>query len=1690
MADPLGLDGGGILVPIDDEARRAITGFAPTQGIPQEETLFPDLPLAPINQEQLLPFENAITASDVNPDQAASDAALAERLLIAPGMISDLSRSEFERQDRQQKIEDGSEETELLRSLLRNDPDLTMFASDDIPSLARGEQAVKELSFTGAFSGGVDLLQGLGYRFLEAVGEAGGLEDLEAFAQAQAEREFAEAQAGGVKQHFLDIQDAGDFFTWLKQTGGEQIPLMAPSLVTGIAGAAIGSAVPVIGTVIGGLLGAFIPSFILGVGETQNAIKERDKNIEAPGAAFGAGAIIGLLDSALPGKVGTMLKNAFGRELAEVAVQKIAFRVMAKKAAAEGGKGMGMEGITEAVQEVISETTAASVTGQEIDGDALMRQVVEAFAAGAFLGGGVTVAASTSASIINNRRVKRAMDESSREEAAGKLKVRNATKAAEVKVAQMKAAGVESVFVPTNILLDYAQRQENPIAALENLGLAAALDVKALAELDVQAGTTKIEITLAAFAEHLHGTEAYAQIAPHLTVAADATSLAESLETAFTDEEDVVAYQEDLEAYDAADELKARVSETVNKAQVKPSEAHKIIEAAGREVEVVLDTLIQKLEERKGGFDKLTDAARVAAIDDELTLKDTQLVNAQDHLANQIRQGRALGQAKKNIAALIAEREKLIEEQANILSRRRVAAVEPASEEFLVDSTGVAAEGDALQAELASLQEQKARADASLQQAKDTGDTKRANQIKKKRTQLNKDIKAVEDQIAALEGRKPGPKTRKEALRDKALTFKGRVLDALGVKIKKENVRDARDAFKKGLAAGKTLIKAQQAIVKELQKLKTLTKDQKAQLAQLINKATTLKQLTTKVTNMEARTAEFVERNRRKQVVQALKDVLKKTRTTGGEKRIGKYTADVQRFFDDARVWLRIDKPLDARGRKKTKFRDQEALEIELIDLMTGTKEDPIPDPNTLVQRQLLAIGSGSKEFQVNTIDLENLLITINEMMEAERKANLDKINKARTHKNKDVKDGREFVTEGKPTAEMKGSGFWGILKRQSRDLRTSLSGWHNGWDELLDINFNKKGVDARRLIESLRLTKEIQKHKGRVLQWQEELLEIEKKIYGITGHADLMDKQRADNVETNFGVQQLAQTDEEAEVGDDGQRQRLEYSKSEIRKLWMEHQDPTLVETIESGYGMGFDQPILDMLFDTLSDKDKAFAQAQLDFYKRIYQPVNKVYRERYGVDLPFNEFYSPIQRDQTTSQEGGKDTFGTDLVFTDERTYRRTIPKGILTRVDNVIPLMKRSDVGAMHRYMHDMSWFIEASEKVLHIKSVFKDTKLEADIAAQHGKNMNGLIRGFLDDFGPGYAARGAAAEKIFGTINRQFAGSVLALKGTIGTKQLVSWFAMADNVPAKDFLKSHIDFFKVGKDGKTLRSQEIVKFLWENSAALRARGSSLDFELAKIGAINKPLFTGNAIKVKGRRVTPSMAQWEEWKFAIIKLGDRLPIYAGGWAFSTTQQSTDIDKLSSLQRAGPIGRTLTMFMTARMALLRGEIRAIRQVKRGKIGYREFGKRMAYYHLIMPMMIQYIASGFEWEDDRQFVAALLGQLNSLVIFGDILMVAAEDIFAEGGSQWQRGDELPVQSIFREIWAGVYDAIESGGDIEELLEAVGDITAAIGLVAGQPLDQIGNILGGVADVTEGDIEKGLKRIWGFSEKVAEESSK
>jgi len=1746
MADPLSLQGSGPLVPRDEEKAKAIqitmTGQEePVQSLPATGPLEPRV-------DNLT--RNSVRAAEDNPDQVAADEDLARAIGIPPAAVADNTRPGLQKQATQQQI--ANTDTPVLRSLLGSDPLLPRLASDDIPSLTSSERIARELSFTGAFSGGVDLLQGQGWRFVEAGAEALGAEGIEATAQAAAEEAFTAAGEQGVKQRFLDIQTAGDFAQWMVQTGGEQIPLMAPALVGGIGGAIAGSAAGPVGTVVGGVLGAFIPSFILGVGETQQAIKERDVTVEAPGIAFGAGALIGLLDSALPGKVGTVLRKAFGRELAEQALQRIGIRILARNVAVEGGKGMALEGITEAIQEVISETASAAATKTKL-GD-ISEQIIEAFAAGAFLGGGVTGAVE----VVRARRVNKTLDKLDAEEKKSKLRQRASDKNAKVKVAQMQAAGVESIFVPRDVLLQYAQSTGDPVATLQALGVTGTLE-----------GEGRVEIPLVNFTKEILGTPGYTALAKHLTVSRDARPIAEIAEEAFSDEEAEADYLADLEAYDAAEELKSRVEETIKKATADPKKAADVIDAAGRDVQVVLDALIQNVKERKVSTRTAEVTGRVAQLDEDIAKQDAAITQVEDELdaqrASKQRLSKQLGtvQLEAKLAKLIENRDAMVKEQSGLVeptqeieklltappvengtitfshhSALELTELDPAFEgtnegirggkESRRSDPGYPARtyigiaedrpggyrpeigvGDkvtegTINAE--KLYDFDADPDGLRAQAEAAVVERRteAGQVIQKNTgafkglvvsQYEALIKAAGFEgywvaserglVGALFGKVALREAGAAAIRGKTIKTKAKTLQDLGVRITSEAIRATRAAFKAGLGAGlgvgKKLVDAKRALVKEINANKGLTSEQQNVLNGRINSAKTVPQLQRIAGAIQSRAAVLVNKNRAKQIKKAIKKVLRKNKPkTMSGKLVG----------TDAAIEVML-----ARAREIISLKVETAKErLELLSSqdLFGTDAWKTSD----FERTLLALAANDPE--INVTAAENALIDLHEIINEGKAIAANRVLAKRNKIEAAVSEYKEATVQGTPTAELKTTGFFARLKAKGQDVRTALASMHNAWDEILDITINKAGVQADALIESLRMTKYVQKFKGRILKWDQELVDIGIKAFGLKGHAALTDRHHKDAARIDFGTFVNAR----------GEKVRLEYSKAEIRKLWMEQEDPTIKDVTQHEDGNAFTDEMMRALVKELDQTDYAYAQAQLDFYKKIYPQVNAVYRRVYGIDLPFNEFYSPIQRDKgAVTQEGARDAFGTDRIISDEMTFRRTCARSLEERTPGIVPIMRRSDVGAMHRYLHDMAWFIETTEQVLYIKGVFDSQSLRKDIAANHGTSMLRFIDAFLEDFGPGYAARGTVAEQAINAINRRFSASVLAIKGTIGTKQLVSWFAMADNIPTVDFIAAHVDFFKLGALGGATSAKKIVKFLWENSAALRERGSSLDFEMAKIGSIQEPLF-----RWKKEQTMQNLF------FSIIKLGDRLPIYAGGWAvykhaikqgktheqaieafedaMETTQQSTDIDKMSAMQRAGAMGRTLTMFMTARMALLRGELRAFRQRPEGiggsgKITYREFGKRMATYHFIMPMFIQFIASGFKWDEDRQLIAALLGQLNAFVIFGDILTLAVTDIVGEGQdiTEAWRDSDLPLAAVTKEMWEGAEAAFSEETRADDMLEVVVELAGALGNFIGQPVDQVANIMGGVNDVLEGDVEKGLKRIWGFSEKVAEESS-
>lgn len=231
---------------------------------------------------------------------------------------------------------------------------------------------------------GVTTLRRGGGAFTEAVGELVGAESLVDYGREVRERNSAILAVVPEGTRVADIRNMGDALQWAKEVVGENAIVMTP----GVGGAAIGGRL--LGTW-GAVAGAFAPSEMLGVGEAQVQLKSKDPNARANVWTLVGGTAVAALDSILPARVGSQLVRRFGSEAAEaIAIRALTRPVSARAAAAlrEGGRGARIEGLTEIVQEVVLEFSAAAGAGQAPDLESLPGRAIESGARGAFIGFG------------------------------------------------------------------------------------------------------------------------------------------------------------------------------------------------------------------------------------------------------------------------------------------------------------------------------------------------------------------------------------------------------------------------------------------------------------------------------------------------------------------------------------------------------------------------------------------------------------------------------------------------------------------------------------------------------------------------------------------------------------------------------------------------------------------------------------------------------------------------------------------------------------------------------------------------------------------------------------------------------------------------------------------------------------------------------------------------------------------------------------------------------------------------------------------------------------------------------------------------------------------------------------------------------------------------------------------------------
>lgn len=1356
----------------------------------------------------------------------------------------------------------------------------------------------------------------------------------------------------------------------------------------------------------------------------------------------------------------------------------------------ETGKRATIEAGTEAAQEFIEAGGETLGTPGGFNLADAMERALQGAVVGLGFGGTVAVATTTVQATNETLATKRALDQLSKAAQESKLTKRAPAAAASVQANVLRFHGIEEVLISAEVALKYAQGHPAGVGpSLEALGVVNQMSEALEADGDVT-------ISPEAFVENILGTPGYQLLANDMRFKSDQSTVTQAVIT-LADKSDLLFKA--LEADTAVPaNLKERTQALIQTlATGDPATGATELNKAPPDVMKVLDQLLAKTETATAALTEAAIEGRVQALDERLATLDNQI----DELTEQVEAreaggpfsslaeetgpeaGKATVALQRRLTKLTAERDALAEEQATLLVRP-VRDVGAPSEALATVPKAVVTEIKTLEERVEKLVQQKRFEDELLERATLAGNKALANRIRRQRTASNKELAQTRE--ALVTARKKVPSKRRQ--KGKKLSLRARVLDRLNVKTTRDVIRATRAGFRAGLITGRKNTKAAQtALIKMLEKSGLPAKDFK-KFRRTIKNIETFEQLQTRLPSIQTRVMKLLDAARRRALLIAFADLVKKTkpRIVSG-KPVGKLAPETQEVFEKVRKTLKL--PVKV------------AQDKLLAALKTG-ESNPFDN-------QLLAVASRDKN--LSTDDMETLLVNLERIRtEAAGVAKtLLEARQAETFKTQEVAS--RATTQNQDIDLEDTTKLTARIRASARNTKSQITSAWDAWNEITDKVFNKKIVDdvttqeeLDTLIEALTTENYITDQKAILIRWNAAFEAMAMEAYSVTRKWKLESllHGHADRIPLNNGVpfENLAK-----------KKVLLQYSKAQAMDFWAKMQNEETAAAYQHEEIGAFSQEMKDAVEDMLEPEDKVYAQGIMDLYDNMLHPeVNIVFREQNGLNFPKIKNYSPIVRDRGGKpieeiNRGGQssDTFFNDMFV------RATIPSAIKSRKPNMLPFAQQDITGAFIRQMHDLSHYIATAKHSRFLNSVFSPNtpngaRLRKEIAKRHGSNMVSQIDAHLFTYNSGYLELGRLAG--ITAFNQVFAKAVLAIKGVIGLKQLTSYFAMADDVPLDQFVAGSVEFAE--------RPHFWVRFFYERSPLLQRRSPSIDLEFARLGAAEE------ALRIFRRRQSLDNAL-----MISIRLGDRAPIYVGGTAaylyaikpkskggrgwseakamrqfeskVSNTQQSRDLDKLSILQgHAGDFGKTIALFMTSRVALFRSTMKAIRQRPRwlggrGKISTAEFAKRMLLYWIVMPSLIQLIANGMKFDPERQLIAAFLGQFNNVIVMGDIIMNATLYVF--GLKNWKSQTNIPLFEWVDNSIRALADLVEAGvdWDQEEVLDAIANIADEAGKVTGFPVEQGRNAIVGAMELSDKDTrEAGAKRIFGWSERVAKESSR
>ena len=460
-----------------------------------------------------------------------------------------------------------------------------------------------------------------------------------------------------------------------------------------------------------------------------------------------------------------------------------------------------------------------------------------------------------------------------------------------------------------------------------------------------------------------------------------------------------------------------------------------------------------------------------------------------------------------------------------------------------------------------------------------------------------------------------------------------------------------------------------------------------------------------------------------------------------------------------------------------------------------------------------------------------------------------------------------------------------------------------------------------------------------------------------------------------------------------DGVEKTLEISRAQAIQMELWLRDETLEGSFSEGLNWG-PEVIETLRSEVLTKEDMKMVDSMLEFYQEYYKGINEVFSKEFGVDLPFNENYSPVHRDIDVLIPENV------LLAQEMQKYATAKNNSLKGRVKNNIELKTTDAFENLQRHIAKMEHYKAWSDAMFEFRRIFGSKETRQNILDFHGETSLKILDNFLNDF----ARDGVSREKIVQEVDTLRANATKALLGInwkIGAKQLSGVMNYAIELPVKDFVTGMGSFWSDPLNK--------VKFMYNNSSALRERfgeGYERDIKFAQQRGYDKKL-------AKTRN-------WDEAMFIIIRNADKFTVYQGSWAAyrsrymevkrnggtdaeakkaglkyaedmtNRVQESSRMDTLSPLQRSGSWAKLFTMFQSQTSKYLRIINNAARNYKAGRGSKITNAKRIAFAWFVVPLIYNAIAEQLVDEKYRSdakgiMLKTVLGPLSYPLIAGQM---------------------------------------------------------------------------------------------------------